>query len=74
MQHTELRKISHAVFSIHLHIVFVTKYRRKVLTQEMLDDLKEIFRRVLEKNNSYLIECNLEPGQLRCAFGSMFIY
>ena len=59
MQQTELRKISHAVFSIHLHIVFVTKYRRKILTQEMLDDLKEIFRRVLEKNNSYLKECNL---------------
>ena len=64
MQQTELRKISHALFSIHLHIVFVTKYRRKVLTQEMLDDLKEIFRRVLEKNNSYLIECNLEPDHV----------
>ena len=64
MQQTELRKISHAVFSIHLHIVFVTKYRRQVLTQEMLDDLKEVFRRVLEKNNSYLKECNLESDHV----------
>ncbi|MFB2975236.1 transposase [Microseira sp. BLCC-F43] len=30
---TKLHSGSHVVFSIHLHIVFVTKYRRKVLTQ-----------------------------------------
>ena len=30
----------------------------------MLDDLKEIFSRVLEKNNSYLLECNLEPDHV----------
>ncbi len=64
MQQTKLRKISHAVFSIHLHIVFVTKYRRKVLTQEMLEDIKEIFSRVLKMNNTYLIECNLEPDHV----------
>ena len=31
---------SHAVFNIKLHIVFVTKYRRKTLTPELLDYLK----------------------------------
>ncbi|WP_202799200.1 transposase [Moorena sp. SIO3A5] len=32
-----MRKGSHVVFSIHLHIVFVTKYRRQVFTKGMLD-------------------------------------
>ena len=37
------RSSSHAVFNIKLHIVFVTKYRRKTLTPELLDYLKEAF-------------------------------
>ncbi|MDJ0796433.1 MAG: transposase [Calothrix sp. MO_167.B12] len=32
---------SHVVFSIHLHIVFVTKYRRQVLTPNMIQDMKQ---------------------------------
>ncbi|MUG93086.1 IS200/IS605 family transposase [Scytonema sp. UIC 10036] len=61
---TKLRSGSHVVFSIHLHIVFVTKYRRKVFTQQMIDDMKEIFERVLESNNSKLADCNGEPDHV----------
>lgn len=59
-----MRKGSHVIFDIHLHIVFVTKYRRKVLTQSMIEDMKEIFVRVLENNNSLLEECNGEPDHV----------
>ncbi|NJM74383.1 MAG: IS200/IS605 family transposase [Scytonema sp. RU_4_4] len=59
-----MRKGSHVVFDIHLHIVFVTKYRRKVLTQSMIEDVKEIFERVLENSNSLLEECNGEPDHV----------
>ncbi|EQD59960.1 transposase IS200-family protein, partial [mine drainage metagenome] len=31
------RSSSHAVYSLKLHIVFVTKYRRKTLAPELLD-------------------------------------
>ncbi|CAA9372813.1 hypothetical protein AVDCRST_MAG84-4466 [uncultured Microcoleus sp.] len=48
-----MRKGSHAVFSIYLHVVFVTKYRRKVLTNAMLADMKEVFQTVLEANNTF---------------------
>ena len=32
---SEYRQGSHAVFSIHLHIVWITKYRHKVLKGEV---------------------------------------
>ncbi|ELS00280.1 IS200/IS605 family transposase, partial [Gloeocapsa sp. PCC 73106] len=57
---TSLRKSSHAVFCIHLHIVLVTKYRRKVITPEILKRLGEIFQDVCNRNNSRLIEFNGE--------------
>lgn len=61
---TKLRSGAHSVFSIHLHVVFVTKYRRQVLTSEMIEDCKEVFRRVLESNQSNLVDCNGEPDHL----------
>ena len=48
-----MRKGSHVVFSIYLHVVFVTKYRIKVLTDAMLADMKEVFQTVLEANNTF---------------------
>ena len=61
---TQLRKASHSVFSINLHIVFVTKYRRKVLTQAMIEDAKLVFQRVLEANQSLLTNCQGESDHL----------
>ena len=64
MSKQHFRSGSHAVFSIHLHIVFVTKYRRKVLTQKMLEAMKPVFERVLEANQSMLTEFNGEPDHV----------
>lgn len=50
------RKGSHSVYSIHLHLVFVTKYRRKVITSSMLERMNEIFGQVCWKTNSILVE------------------
>lgn len=61
---TQLRSGSHVVFRIHLHIVFVTKYRRKVLTQPMLEAMKPVLNRVLEANQSLLSEFNGEPDHV----------
>ncbi len=59
-----LRSGSHVVFSIHLHIVFVTKYRRKVLTSPMLEAMKPVLERVLEANRSSLTQFNGEPDHV----------
>lgn len=47
---------SHAVYSLKLHIVFVTKYRRKTLTPELLDYLREAFAEILEGWRCTLLE------------------
>ena len=59
-----LHKGSHVVYSIHLHIVFVTKYRRKVFTTAMIEDMREVFVRVLSANQSTLRECNGESDHV----------
>jgi putative transposase len=59
-----LRSGSHVVFSIQLHIVFVTKYRRKILSQSMLDVMKPVFDRVLVANQSILVEFGGEPDHV----------
>lgn len=47
---------SHAVFSLKLHIVFVTKYRRKTLTPALLEYLKRAFADCLAAWQCQLIE------------------
>ncbi|MHA1303799.1 MAG: transposase [Candidatus Heimdallarchaeaceae archaeon] len=40
----KLDKSSHAVLSLHYHLIHVTKYRRPVLeTEQIRERLKEIF-------------------------------
>jgi len=43
------------VFNLNIHLVFVTKYRRKVFTAVILDDLMDTFSKVFE---AFLIICN----------------
>ena len=44
----EIRKGRHCVFAIHAHLVFVTKYRKRVFTSESLDILKEVMQKVCD--------------------------
>lgn len=47
---------SHAVFQLKLHIVFVTKYRRKAITPDMLAYLHQAFDEILTEWKCQLIE------------------
>ena len=51
-----LHSYRHCVYKINLHIVFVTKYRRKVINAQMLERMKEIFERLCQNQKSELIE------------------
>lgn len=64
MPQTSFRTGSHVVFSIHLHICFVTLYRRKVFTQPMLNRMPDIFSRVLEPSSCILEQFNGEPDHV----------
>ena len=43
---TDIRHGRHCVFKLHVHLVFVTKYRRGVFTKAVLNELREIFTAV----------------------------
>ena len=42
----DIRYARHCVFLMHVHWVFVTRYRRGVFTKTVLDDLRGIFASV----------------------------
>lgn len=55
---------SHAVFNLKLHIVLVTKYRRKTLTPEMLGYLETAFAEILAAWRCKLLEFGGEPDHV----------
>ncbi|NGX53442.1 MAG: hypothetical protein K1000chlam4_00154, partial [Chlamydiae bacterium] len=48
------------VFALHVHLVFVTKYRRRVFTKKVLKDLHEIFADICRKMRVSLEEFDEE--------------
>jgi len=58
------RKGAHSIFSIQLHTYFVTAYRRKCLTQAMVERFKEVAANVLIKSQCILLECKGEEDHI----------
>ena len=57
---TRYRSSRRAVFSLTVHVVLVTKYRRKVIDAQMKRELEQVFKSVLASWNSELVEFNCE--------------
>jgi putative transposase len=53
-----------SVYNLTAHFVFVTKYRRSVLTNELLQELENIFKSILITRDCELIEFNEEADHL----------
>ncbi len=53
---SEFRTGRHCVFMLHAHLVFVTKYRRKVFDAKALEELEEIFSGVCKQFEVELVE------------------
>ena len=51
-----LRKGRSCVFLMHVHLVFVTKYRRNVFSKKILEELRDIFSNVCADFESQLVE------------------
>lgn len=60
----EVRTGRHCVFNMHVHLVFVTKYRRGVFTKQILDDLRIIFERVCLDFEAELVEFDGEDDHV----------
>lgn len=60
MKNNSLNSSRGCVYKLSVHIVFVTKYRRKVITAEILAALEKIFTRLCEGRKCKLISFNSE--------------
>lgn len=65
MQETfEFRTGKHVVFELYVHLVFTTKYRKKVFTDIILKRLEEIMKEKCIEAESTLIEFNGESDHV----------
>lgn len=60
----DYRRGRHCVFAMHVHLVFVTKYRRRVFTATMLDDMRDIFASVCADFEAELVEMDGEDDHV----------
>ena len=61
---TDIRTGRHCVFNLHVHLVFVTKYRRKVFTQVALSAMRDIFEDVCRNFEADLVEFDGEEDHV----------
>lgn len=59
---------SHSVFLMYYHLVFVVKYRRKVINDDISERLKEIYCNIAPKYNITLQEWNHDIDHVHILF------
>lgn len=64
MKKQQIKHLYHCTYSLHYHLVIVTKYRRKCITAPMLARLKSISEALTNKWECELIEFNGEADHL----------
>lgn len=61
---SNIRRGRTCVFLLHVHLVFVTKYRRPVFTKTVLEDMGSIFSKVCTDFGAELTEFNGEADHV----------
>jgi putative transposase len=64
IKNNDIRQGRHCVFMMHVHLVFVTKYRNKVFTKKILNDLRSIFSNVCTDFAAELVEFDGEDDHV----------
>ena len=65
-----LESNNHSVFSLHYHLIFVVKYRRKAIDDAISEKLKEIFEYIQPSYNITLQEWNHDQDHVRVLFSA----
>ena len=60
----KIRTGRHCVFMMHAHLIFITKYRGKVFSNEHLMKMEQIMRDVCQQFEVELAEFNGEPDHV----------
>lgn len=64
----DLDSNNHSVFALYYHLVFVVKYRRNVINEDISCRLKEIFEYIQPNYNMTLIEWNHDRDHIHVLF------
>ena len=62
--YNDIRHGRHCVFLMHIHLVFVTKYRRKAFTKEVIDFMQPIFSKVCKNFEAEPVEFDGESDHV----------
>ena len=60
----DFRRGRNCVFNMHVHLVFVAKYRKLIFTEKLVNDLRKIFHDICEDFEAHLIEINGEKDHI----------
>lgn len=64
----ELDTNNHSVFLLHYHLVFVTKYRKQVIDDEVSEYAKATFERIAKNYHITLVEWNHDKDHVHILF------
>ncbi|WP_300879696.1 transposase [uncultured Desulfovibrio sp.] len=58
------RKGSHSIFSIHLHLVWITKYRKKILSGDIAQRISSLICDICGKHQEEILKWHIAPEHL----------
>lgn len=61
---TEIRTGRHCVFLMHVHLVFVTKYRRRVFEARHIEYMRGLFARLCSELDAEMVEMDGEEDHI----------
>ena len=64
----ELDTNAHSVFSLHYHLILVTKYRRKVFDDDVSNRARELFEAIAPNYKIEVLEWNHEQDHVHVLF------
>lgn len=64
-------KAIHSVHNMNFHLVLVTKYRRKVITAKISEQLKDIFERVGKNHGVEIKEWNHDKDHIHVLYSAL---
>jgi putative transposase len=63
-KNSDIRHGGHCIFNLHVHLVFVAKYRRRIFDAQAIDALRRIFTHVCVDFEATLVELNREEDHV----------
>jgi putative transposase len=63
-QDSEVRRGRHCISKMHVHLVFVTKYRRRVFDAAAIDALRDVFQSVCRDIEARLVQIDGEDDHV----------